>query len=77
MLAQASERDAVASLVGRVALSDLPTLLRGCDLHVGNNIGPKHIAAALGVPTAGVHSAWWTRRNGRRSVRPRLRWAAG
>ncbi len=56
VLAQASEREAVASLVGRVALRDLPTLLRGCDLYVGNNSGPKHIAAALGVPTVGVHS---------------------
>jgi ADP-heptose:LPS heptosyltransferase/GT2 family glycosyltransferase len=56
VLAQASERQAVASLVGRVALRDLPTLLRGCDLYVGNNSGPKHIAAALGVPTVGVHS---------------------
>jgi hypothetical protein len=25
-------------------------------LYVGNNSGPKHIAAALGVPTIGIHS---------------------
>ena len=31
-------------------------LLRACVLYVGNNSGPKHIAAALGVPTIGIHS---------------------
>jgi len=31
-------------------------LLRACALYVGNNSGPKHIAAALGVPTIGIHS---------------------
>jgi ADP-heptose:LPS heptosyltransferase len=31
-------------------------LLQACALYVGNNSGPKHIAAALGVPTIGIHS---------------------
>ena len=31
-------------------------LLTACALYVGNNSGPKHIAAALGVPTIGIHS---------------------
>jgi ADP-heptose:LPS heptosyltransferase len=31
-------------------------LLRACSIFIGNNSGPKHIAAALGVPTIGVHS---------------------
>ncbi|MBN9507959.1 MAG: glycosyltransferase, partial [Alphaproteobacteria bacterium] len=48
--------EAVASVVGAVALRDLPTLLAACDLYVGNDSGPKHIAAALGVPTLAVHS---------------------
>ncbi len=56
VLAQVAERDSVASLVGQMPLRELPVLLRGCDLYVGNNSGPKHIAAALGVPTVGVHS---------------------
>jgi ADP-heptose:LPS heptosyltransferase/GT2 family glycosyltransferase len=49
-------REAVVSLVGRTSLRQLPELLRACALYVGNNSGPKHIAAALGVPTIGIHS---------------------
>jgi ADP-heptose:LPS heptosyltransferase/GT2 family glycosyltransferase len=43
-------------VVGKIGLTDLPALLRGCDLFVGNDSGPKHLAAALGVPTVGIHS---------------------
>jgi ADP-heptose:LPS heptosyltransferase/GT2 family glycosyltransferase len=46
----------VISLAGRLKLADLPTLLRACALFVGNNSGPQHIAAHLGVPTVGVHA---------------------
>jgi ADP-heptose:LPS heptosyltransferase/GT2 family glycosyltransferase len=53
---QVMHRDAVVSLVGRTSLRQLPELLRACVLYVGNNSGPKHIAAALGVPTIGIHS---------------------
>jgi O-antigen biosynthesis protein len=53
--ARVSRPGAVASTAGRVALRDLPDLLRGCDLFVGNDSGPKHLAAALGVPTIGIH----------------------
>jgi ADP-heptose:LPS heptosyltransferase len=49
-------QDAVASLVGKTSLRQLPDLLRACGLYIGNNSGPKHIAAALGVPTIGIHS---------------------
>jgi len=31
-------------------------VLRACDLYVGNDSGPKHLAASLGVPTIGVHA---------------------
>ena len=31
-------------------------LLSACALYIGNDSGPKHIAAALGVPTIGIHS---------------------
>jgi ADP-heptose:LPS heptosyltransferase len=47
----------ILSLVGLATLVDLPTILRACALFVGNDSGPKHIAAALGVPTVGIHSA--------------------
>lgn len=56
VLEQVIRRDAVVSLVGRTSLRQLPELLRACALYVGNNSGPKHIAAALDVPTIGIHS---------------------
>ncbi len=49
-------RERLFSLVGKSGLADLPLLLRAADLYVGNDSGPKHIAAAVGVPTVGVHS---------------------
>jgi len=48
--------DAVASVVGQTPLSELPRLLSACCLYIGNDSGPKHIAAALGIPTIGIHS---------------------
>ncbi len=56
VLAQVLRRDGVASLVGKTSLRQLPELLRACAIYIGNNSGPKHIAAALGVPTIGLHS---------------------
>ncbi len=46
----------VWSLIGRVALVNLPGLIARCALFVGNNSGPQHIAAGLGVATVGIHS---------------------
>jgi ADP-heptose:LPS heptosyltransferase/GT2 family glycosyltransferase len=48
--------EAVVSLVGKLPLAELPGLLTTCSLFLGNNSGPHHIAAGLGVPTVGVHS---------------------
>ena len=45
-----------ALLVGATSLRELPGLLASADLFIGNNSGPKHLAAGLGVPTVGVHS---------------------
>ncbi len=45
----------IVSMVGKVGLRQLPMLLAGCDLYVGNDSGPKHLAASLGVPVVGVH----------------------
>jgi ADP-heptose:LPS heptosyltransferase/GT2 family glycosyltransferase len=47
---------AVRSVAGKIALADLPALLSRAALYVGNNSGPKHLAAGLGVPTIGIHS---------------------
>ena len=49
-------QDRVVSLVGKLKLQELPCFIESCALFVGNNSGPKHIAAALGVPTIGIHS---------------------
>ena len=54
--ALAGRPEAVLSLAGTVSLAELPTLLAGCVLFVGNDSGPKHLAAALGVATVGVHA---------------------
>jgi ADP-heptose:LPS heptosyltransferase/GT2 family glycosyltransferase len=46
----------VESLVGRIKLAELPSVMRGCSLFIGNNSGPQHMAASLGLPTIGIHS---------------------
>jgi hypothetical protein len=46
----------VGSVAGQTSLGDLPGLLLNCALYIGNDSGPKHIAAAAGVPTIGIHS---------------------
>ena len=56
VLAKVAHKEAVRSLVGVAYLTDLPTLLASATLFVGNNSGPQHIAAGLGVPTVGIHS---------------------
>ena len=53
---QVARPDRVASVAGMVPLRELPRLLAACALFIGGNSGPKHIAAASGVPTIGIHS---------------------
>lgn len=47
----------------RPSLSELPAQLQCCDLFIGNDSGPAHIAAAVGVPTLTIFgpqaSAWY------------------
>jgi ADP-heptose:LPS heptosyltransferase len=49
-------RDMVVDLVGRSRLAEVPRIMAGAALFIGNNSGPSHIAAGLGVPTIAVHS---------------------
>jgi ADP-heptose:LPS heptosyltransferase len=56
LIARLRHPDAVSSLIGKLPLAELPALLARASLFLGNDSGPKHIAAGLGVPTVGVHS---------------------
>ena len=49
-------RGRVSDLTGTLEFPDLVALLSASSLFVGNNSGPKHLAASLGVPTVGIHS---------------------
>jgi ADP-heptose:LPS heptosyltransferase len=57
VLEDITHRTAVISLAGSVPLDDLEQILTPCVLYVGNDSGPKHLAAFLNLPTVGVHSA--------------------
>jgi ADP-heptose:LPS heptosyltransferase len=46
----------VYNVAGQLPLSQLPGLSTRCALFTGNDSGPKHVAAGLGVPTIGIHS---------------------
>jgi len=54
-LSHIAEHDHIVSLAGKLKLSELPYFLANCALFVGNDSGPKHIAAALGIPAIGIH----------------------
>jgi ADP-heptose:LPS heptosyltransferase len=56
LLENAQHPEAMASMAGKTSLADLPRLLKNCALYIGNDSGPKHIAAGAGVPTVGIHS---------------------
>jgi ADP-heptose:LPS heptosyltransferase len=56
VLSMVANRINVVSLAGKTSLNNLTLVLRACSLYVGNNSGPQHIAAALGVPTVGIYS---------------------
>jgi ADP-heptose:LPS heptosyltransferase/GT2 family glycosyltransferase len=56
LLAGVRRQDRIGSLAGQTSLAELGRVLTACALYIGNDSGPKHIAAALGVPTIGIHS---------------------
>ncbi len=56
-LRRGSRRGAdVVDLTGALPLEDLMQLLATTAVFVGNNSGPQHLAAGLGVSTIGIHS---------------------
>jgi ADP-heptose:LPS heptosyltransferase len=46
----------VVSLAGKLNLSEMAVALRRCDLFVGNDSGPTHLAATTGMPVLGVYA---------------------
>ena len=44
----------VLNLVGRTKLKQSAALIQRCDLFIGNDSGPMHIAAAVGTPVIGI-----------------------
>lgn len=52
---QSSNR--VIVLDGQLPFDDFDALLSYCDIYVGNDSGPKHLAGLRGVPVVSIHSA--------------------
>jgi ADP-heptose:LPS heptosyltransferase len=46
--------DGVINQMGKTTLRQAAALLQQCDLYVGNDTGPMHIAAALGLPAVEI-----------------------
>jgi heptosyltransferase-2 len=44
-------------LVRDASLPELAAVMERCALYVGNDSGPMHIAAALGIPTVGIYGS--------------------
>jgi ADP-heptose:LPS heptosyltransferase len=56
ILQHMDRRADVISLVGRLTIGQLVAALPYCDLFVGNDSGPTHLAGAAGIPTLGIYS---------------------
>jgi ADP-heptose:LPS heptosyltransferase/GT2 family glycosyltransferase len=46
----------ITSAAGGTSLPGLARLLAACDFFIGNDSGPAHLAASLGLPTLAIHS---------------------
>ncbi|WP_184075227.1 glycosyltransferase family 9 protein [Sphingomonas prati] len=49
--------DGIVRIGGRIPFDDFDALLSFCDAFVGNDSGPKHLAALRGVPVISLHMA--------------------
>jgi heptosyltransferase-2 len=64
------------NLVGKTTLRQAAAVLRCCDLYVGNDSGPMHIAAAMGVPVVALFGSSCPHRFGVRGNGHRVLWAS-
>lgn len=55
--AHARESDRVRVIAGQIPFADFDALLSHCALFVGNDSGPKHLAALRGAPVISLHMA--------------------
>ena len=43
------------NIVGKTTLTQLASILHSCNVFIGNDSGPMHLAAAVGTPTIGLY----------------------
>lgn len=51
------KKDRTINLTGKTTLREMASVLRSCKLFIGNDSGPMHMAAAVGVPVVGLFSS--------------------
>jgi ADP-heptose:LPS heptosyltransferase len=56
LVAAALPSDQYLDAVGKLDISDVPLALAGADLFIGNDTGPTHMAALMGIPTVNIFS---------------------
>jgi ADP-heptose:LPS heptosyltransferase len=47
----------VINLIGKTTLRQMAAVQKRCDLFIGNDAGPLHMAAAMGVPVIGIYGS--------------------
>ena len=52
---QALMREKSSNIAGKTSLTQLASILQLCQLFIGNDSGPMHLAAAVGIPTIGLY----------------------
>ena len=52
---QALMREKSFNIAGKTSLTQLASILQLCQLFIGNDSGPMHLAAAVGIPTIGLY----------------------
>jgi len=55
-IAESLPKAHVADLAGALSIADLPPVIAGLDLFIGNDTGTTHMAAMMGVPTVCIYS---------------------